>query len=111
MSENRQVEKARKWCKTLTLAHFSVVLNEETQKAVIANYDGSIWRDVPAPYQAGATALLRNGETFTAVEIRSQLQSSQSYREESSRRQIEHMRTMRQPVDSSTVRQYLSSIS
>ena len=111
MTENRQLEKARKWCKTLTLARFSVVLDTATQKAVIVRYDGSIWRDVPAPYQAGATALLRNGETFTAVEIRSQLQSSQSYREESSRRQIEHMRTMRQPVDSSTVRQYLSSIS
>ena len=111
MTENRQLEKARKWCKTLTLARFSVVLDTATQKAVIVRYDGSIWRDVPAPYQAGATALLRNGETFTAVEIRSQLQSSQSYRGESSRRQIEHMRTMRQPVDSSTVRQYLSSIS
>jgi len=47
MTENRQLAQARKWCKTLTLAHFSVVLNEETQKAVIANYDGSIWRDVP----------------------------------------------------------------
>ena len=111
MTENRQLEKARKWCQTLTLAHFSVVLDMATEKAVIVRYDGSIWRDVPAPYQAGATALLRNGETFTAVEIRSQLQSSQSYREESSRRQIEHMRTMRQPVDSSVVRQYLSSIS
>jgi hypothetical protein len=111
MTGNRQLEKARKWCQTLALARFSVVLDTATQKAVIVRYDGSIWRDVPAPYQAGATALLRNGETFTAVEIRSQLQSSQSYREESSRRQIEHMRTMRQPVDSSVVRQYLSSIS
>lgn len=111
MTENRQLEKARKWCQTLTLAHFSVVLDAATQKAVILWYDGRVCKDVPAPYQAGATALLRNGETFTAVEIRSQLQSSQSYREESSRRQIEHMRTMRQPVDSSVVRQYLSSIS
>ena len=110
MTENRQLEKARKWCKALTLAHFSVVLDTATQKAVIANYDGSIWRDVPQPYQASATALLRNGETFTAVSIQPG-QSSQSYREEFSRRQIEHMRTMRQPVDSSTVRQYLSSIS
>ena len=111
MTENRQLEKARKWCKTLTLARFSVVLDTATQKAVIVRYDGSIWRDVPALYQAGAAALLRAGETFTAVSIQSQLQSLQSYREESSRRQIEHMRTMRQPVDSSTVRQYLSSIS
>lgn len=79
MTENRQVEKARKWCKTLTLAHFSVVLNEETQKAVIANYDGSIWRDVPSDYHAGAVALLRNGETFTAVEIQPQ-RSAQPYR-------------------------------
>ena len=111
MTENRQLEKAKKWCQTLTLAHFSVVLDAATQKAVIANYDGSIWRDVPDDYQAGAAALLRDGETFTAVLIQSQLQSLQSYREESSRRQIEHMRTMRQPVDSSVVRQYLSSIS
>ena len=111
MTENRQLEKARKWCKTLTLARFSVVLDTATQKAVILWYDGRVCKDVPSDYQAGATALLRNGEAFTAVEIRSQLQSSQSYREESSRRQIEHMRTMRQPVDSSTVRQYLSSIS
>ncbi len=81
MTENRQLEKARKWCKTLTLAHFSVVLDTATQKAVIVRYDGSIWRDVPAPYQAGATALLRNGETFTAVEIQSQpQQSAQPYR-------------------------------
>ena len=111
MTENRQLAQARKWCKALTLAHFSVVLDAATQKAVILWYDGSIWRDVPAPYQAGATALLRDGETFTAVEIRSQPRFLQSYREESSRRQIEHMRTMRQPVDSSVVRQYLSSIS
>ena len=111
MTENRQLEKARKWCRTLTLARFSVVLDTATQKAVIVRYDGSIWRDVPAPYQAGATALLRNGETFTAVLIQSQPRFLQSYRGESSRRQIEHMRTMRQPVDSSTVRQYLSSIS
>ena len=111
MTENRQLAQARKWCKTLTLAHFSVVLDAATQKAVILWYDGRVCKDVPSDYQAGAAALLRNGETFTAVEIRSQLQSSQSYREESSRRQIEHMRTMRQPVDSSVVRQYLSSIS
>ena len=79
MTENRQLEQARKWCKTLTLAHFSVVLNEETQKAVIANYDGSIWRDVPALYQAGTTALLRNGETFTAVSVSQPQRSAQPY--------------------------------
>ena len=111
MTENRQLEKARKWCQTLTLAHFSVVLDAATQKAVILWYDGRVCKDVPSDYQAGVAALLRNGETFTAVSIQSQSQSLQSYREESSRRQIEHMRTMRQPVDSSTVRQYLSSIS
>ena len=111
MTENRQLEKARKWCQTMTLAHFSVVLNAATQKAVILWYDGRVCKDVPDDYQTGAAALLRNGDTFTAAEIQSQSQSSQSYREESSHRQIEHMRTMRQPVDSSTVRQYLSSIS
>lgn len=111
MTENRQLEKARKWCQTLTLAHFSVVLDAATQKAVILWYDGRVCKDVPSDYQAGVAALLRNGETFTAVSIQSQSQSLQSYREESSRRQIEHMRTMRQPVDSSVVRQYLSSIS
>ena len=111
MTENRQLEKARKWCKTLTLAHFSVVPDTATQKAVILWYDGRVCKAVPAPYQAGAAALLRNGETFTAVLIQSQPRFLQSYRGESSRRQIEHMRTMRQPVDSSTVRQYLSSIS
>ena len=79
MTENRQLEKARKWCQAVTLAHFSVVLNEETQKAVIANYDGSIWRDVPAPYQAGAVALLRNGETFTAVSVSQPQRSAQPY--------------------------------
>ena len=72
MTENRQLEKAKKWCKTLTLAHFSVVLDAATQKAVILWYDGRVCKDVPALYQAGATALLRDGETFTAVEIQPQ---------------------------------------
>ena len=72
MTGNRQLEKARKWCQTLTLAHFSVVLDIATQKAVILWYDGRVCKDVPSDYQAGATALLRNGETFTAVEIQSQ---------------------------------------
>ena len=85
MTENRQLEKARKWCKTLTLAHFSVVLNVETQKAVILWYDGRVCKDVPAPYQAGAVALLRNGETFTAVEI--QIQPTQQRFSQSSRRE------------------------
>ena len=111
MTENRQLEKARKWCQALTLAHFSVVLDAATQKAVMPQDDGRVCKAVPDDYQAGAVALLRDGETFTAVSIQSQSQSLQSYREESSRRQIEHMRTMRQPVDSSVVRQYLSSIS
>ena len=100
MTENRQLEKARKWCKTLTLAHFSVVMDAATQKAVIANYDGSIWRDVPAPYQAGATALLRNGETFTVVSIQgqpTQRQSSQSCQRESSHHTPERTGTAFRP--------------
>ncbi len=81
MTENRQLEKARKWCQTLTLAHFSVVLDAATQKAVILWYDGRVCKDVPSDYQAGVAALLRNGETFTAVEIQSQPQrSAQPYR-------------------------------
>ena len=80
MTENRQLEKARKWCKTLTLAHFSVVLNVETQKAVILWYDGRVCKAVPDDYQAGATALLRNGETFTAVSVSQPQRSAQPYR-------------------------------
>ncbi len=80
MTENRQLEKAKKWCKTLTLAHFSVVLDAATQKAVILWYDGRVCKDVPAPYQAGATALLQAGETFTAVEVPQPQRSAQPYR-------------------------------
>ena len=76
MTENRQLAQALKWCKTLTLAHFSVVLDTATQKAVILWYDGRVCKDVPSDYQAGAAALLRNGETFTAVLIQSQPQQS-----------------------------------
>jgi hypothetical protein len=87
MTENRQLEKARKWCQTLTLAHFSVVLDTATEKAVILWYDGRVCKDVPSDYQAGATALLRNGETFTAVSIQgkpTQQRFSQSFQRESS---------------------------
>ena len=86
MTGNRQLEKARKWCQTLTLAHFSVVLDAATQKAVILWYDGRVCKDVPSDYQAGVAALLRNGETFTAVSIQgqpTQRQFSQSCRRES----------------------------
>ena len=79
MTGNRQLEKARKWCQTLTLAHFSVVLDIATQKAVILWYDGRVCKDVPSDYQAGAAALLRNGGTFTAVSIQPQ-RSAQPYR-------------------------------
>ena len=79
MTENRQLEKARKWCQTLTLAHFSVVLDAATQKAVILWYDGRVCKDVPAPYQAGAAALLKDGETFTAVSVSQPQRSAQPY--------------------------------
>ena len=100
MTENRQLAQARKWCKTLTLAHFSVVIDTATQKAVILWYDGRVCKDVPDDYQAGATALLRNGETFTAVSIQSQptqRQSSQFSQRESSRHTPERTGKVFQP--------------
>jgi len=80
MTENRQLAQARKWCQTLTLAHFSVVLDAATQKAVIPQDDGRVCREVPAPYQTGAMALLQACETFTAVEVPQPQRSAQPYR-------------------------------
>lgn len=68
-TKNWKLEQARKWCTKLTLAHFSVVLDTVTQKAVILWHDGRIWRDVPDSYQAGTVALLHSGESFTALLI------------------------------------------
>lgn len=68
MIENRQLQQTRRWCELLTLAHFSVAL-DATQKAVILNYDGSKFADVPARYQAQAAQMLRSGESFTACPV------------------------------------------
>lgn len=94
MTENRQLQQARRWCDLMTLAHFSIALNA-TQKAVILNADGSKFANVPAKYQAAVWQLLTTGVTFAAAPIQPR-QPARSYRAESSRQPTERKKIMRQ---------------
>jgi hypothetical protein len=110
MTEKWKLDRAKRWCKKLTLAHFSVVLDTQTQKAVIVRYDGSIWRDVPDVYQVATVELLHSGETFTAQPIQP-VRHERSYRAESSTRATESMKIANQFAYLSPVRPRLALVS
>lgn len=107
MATNRQVESARRWCSNMTMAHFHVTLDDATQKAVIAWYDGSIWRDVPDNYQAGTVALLRDGEEFTACSLPPTVLHRQAQYQHLLQ---QHNDTEIQPLQKNNVRKFLDAI-
>ena len=109
MMEKWQLERTKRWCQKLTLAHFSVVL-DATQKAIMLNADGSKFADVPAKYQPATVELLRSGEKFMASPILPR-QPEQSCRVESSNRVIVNKQIKNRFVYSSHVRPALSLIS
>ena len=104
-----RLDYTRRWLKNMTLAHFSIVLDSRTQKAVILWTNGSKWCDAPERYQAGTCELLRSGEMFTA-EPAPEL-SLQSGLVQSSSQPTVRKQTERQPRDLQYVRRYLALIS
>ncbi len=100
---------AKRWCKNMNLAHFSIMLESKTKKAVILWTNGKFCRDVPETYQVCVCELLLSGETFTTESI--PRLSLQSDRARSSVQLTESRRTTSQPHYLQYVQRYLALVS